>query len=105
MLCVGLPLAMWDIPYPFIPSINLLGNKRSQALSLSPFFLSFPSFLPSLSHLLSITHAHFLRKRVSDRLRERVLSKEEKEEEEKRKKIFFESSIQLLSIAPINEHF
>jgi hypothetical protein len=101
---VGLPLAMWDIPYHFIPSIKLKGNKRSQTLSifpfsrhitLSPFFLSFPSFPPSFSHILSITHAHFMRKRVSDRLRDKVMSEgEEEEEEERRKKRVSGNSVQ-----------
>jgi hypothetical protein len=95
---------MWDIPYPFIALIKLKGNKISQVIFISPFswhitlsplFLSFPSFLPSLSHLRSITHVHFMRKRVSDWLREKVMSEgeEEEEEEEKRKKRVSENSI------------
>ena len=89
---------MWDIPYPFIPTIKLKGKKKEAKLFLSPYshdtLLSSPSFFHLLlsSHpflIFCITHAHFIRKRVSEQLEERVLSEgeeEKEEEEEKRKK-------------------
>jgi hypothetical protein len=46
-------------------------------------FVIWLKYLIFLSHLLSITHAHFMRKRVSYWLRVRVLSEEEEKDKEK----------------------